>query len=110
MSDFKKDFIKKFLISEGLKGDDLSRAMETIDESIVGTIKLKINNNSTVRLIFDTDYKKYLGDKCDCGYFYDEGDYQFKCRENDFVNYNCEMCHDKFIVFINEKVVSEFVK
>lgn len=109
MSDFKKDFIRNFLISKGLKGDDLLRAMDTVDESIKGTIKLKINN-STVRLVFDTDYKKYLGAKCNCGYFYDEGDYQFKCRENDFVNYNCDKCYDAFIVFIDEKVVNEFVK
>lgn len=50
------------------------------------------------RIIFDRDYKKYLGSKCSCGYTYDEGDYQLKGRVDDFVNYNCDNCNDSFTV------------
>lgn len=50
------------------------------------------------RVVYDKDYKKYLGTECSCGYFYDEGDYQLKGREDDFVKYNCDNCGNSFVV------------
>lgn len=55
-------------------------------------------NQNKGRIIFDRDYKKYLGSHCSCGYSYDEGDYQLKGRVDDFVKYNCDNCNDRFTV------------
>lgn len=55
-----------------------------------------------IRIVYDKDYQKYLGTKCNCGYFYDEGAYELKSREDDYVKYNCESCGDSFIVILNK--------
>lgn len=54
-----------------------------------------------IRVIYGSDYQKYLGSQCKCGYQYDEGDYELKGREDDFVKYNCESCGDSFIVILD---------
>lgn len=58
-------------------------------------------------VLYDVDYPKYLGAKCKCGYYYDEGDYQQKGREDDFVNYNCEWCGRHFKVMTDERTVNK---
>jgi hypothetical protein len=57
------------------------------------------------KVIIDTE--NYNGMPCKCGYFYDEGTYEHKGRKDDYTTYNCENCHDSFIVMPNECPVDE---
>lgn len=53
----------------------------------------QIANKLDVDLVLVTkEYEKFAGHKCTCGYFLEEGDYQFKGRDDDFVDYICEKC------------------